>query len=86
MTVSRGSPTALTSLAMLIDYYDKDTSIVSVDSLLKQGVAAGAYLPSAGWTYKGLISLGEKYGLTGNSYDLSALSSKAALTQFETYT
>ena len=72
----------VTSLAMLIDYYKP---AVAVNTLLKQGVAAGAYSASAGWTYKGLISLGNKYGLDGESYDLSALSSKAALTQFKIY-
>jgi ABC-type bacteriocin/lantibiotic exporter with double-glycine peptidase domain len=73
----------VTSLAMVIDYYKLKT--VSVDTLLNQGVAAGAYLNSAGWTYKGLISLGNKYGLDGDSYDLGKLSSTNAFTQFEKY-
>src|ERR1700690_2125492 len=58
------------SLAMVIDYYEP---AVPVNTLLKQGIAAGAYLQSAGWTYKGLIQLAQKYGLSGNSYDLGAL-------------
>jgi len=73
----------VTSLAMVVDYYKPDA--VSVNTLLKQGISAGAYLPSAGWTYKGLIDLGKKYGLNGTSYDLATASSKSALAQFENY-
>ena len=73
----------VTSLAMVIDYYTPDA--VSVNALLKQGIAAGAYLPSAGWTYQGLISLSKKYGLDGASYSLASLSSQSALEQFKTY-
>lgn len=68
------------SLAMVIDYYNPEA--ISVNTLLKQGIALGAYLSDAGWTYKGLISLAKKYGLEGSSYDLAALSAKAALAQF----
>ncbi len=70
----------VTSLAMVIDYYKP---AVSVDTLLKQGVAAGAYLQKAGWTYAGLISLGKKYGLTGSSYDLANSSTGAAFSQLK---
>jgi ABC-type bacteriocin/lantibiotic exporter with double-glycine peptidase domain len=72
----------VTSLAMIIDYYKP---AVSVNTLLKQGIAAGAYDPSAGWTYKGLIALGNQYGLSGASYDLATLSSAAAFTQLSGY-
>ena len=70
------------SLAMLIDYYKP---AVPVDTLLRQGVAAGAYNQNAGWTYKGLIQLAKRYGLDGSSYDLANLGSQAALAQFKTY-
>jgi ABC-type bacteriocin/lantibiotic exporter with double-glycine peptidase domain len=70
------------SLAMVIDYYKP---AVSVNTLLKQGVAAGAYLESSGWTYKGLISLGKQYGLDGASYDLAKLSKAGAFAQFKGY-
>ncbi len=73
----------VTSLAMVIDYYTPEA--VSVNALLKQGIAAGAYQHDAGWTYKGLISLGQQYGLSGASYDLAASGPKSALKQFETY-
>ena len=71
----------VTSLAMIIDYYEE--GLISVDKLLKQGIAEGAYLQDAGWTYKGLISLGNKYDLDGNSYDLAGLSEKSAFAQFK---
>ncbi len=70
----------VTSLAMIIDYYK---SAVPVNTLLKEGVAAGAYLQNAGWTYKGLIGLSQKYGLKGNSYDLGKLGTDAAFSQFK---
>jgi ABC-type bacteriocin/lantibiotic exporter with double-glycine peptidase domain len=66
---------------MVIEYYKPDT--VSVNKLLSQGIAAGAYLSSAGWTYSGLIGLAKKYGLTGSSHDLGALSSASAFAQFK---
>ncbi len=65
---------------MIIDYYKP---VVSVNTLLRQGIASGAYLPSAGWTYKGLISLSRKYGLDATSYDLGELDSKKAFAQFK---
>ncbi|MEK7063352.1 MAG: cysteine peptidase family C39 domain-containing protein [Patescibacteria group bacterium] len=68
------------SLAMIIDYYKP---AVAVDTLLKQGIASGAYLQSAGWTYKGLIGISTKYGLDGDSYDLGKLSTKKAFAQFK---
>jgi ABC-type bacteriocin/lantibiotic exporter with double-glycine peptidase domain len=73
----------VTSLAMIIDYYDPNT--VSVNTLLKQGIAAGAYDTNAGWTYAGLIGLSQKYGLDGNSYDLGKLDSRAAFAQLTSY-
>ena len=65
---------------MIIDYYKP---AVAVDTLLKQGIASGAYLQSAGWTYKGLIGISTKYGLDGDSYDLGKLSTKKAFAQFK---
>lgn len=58
----------VTSLAMLIDFYKP--GIVNVNTLLKEGINAGAYLESAGWTYAGLIGISKKYGLGGNAYDM----------------
>mgnify|MGYP003403334592 CR=1 FL=1 len=72
----------VTSLAMIIDYYKP---AVSVNVLLKQGIDAGAYLKNAGWTHAGLISLSNKYGLDGKSYDLAKLSQDKAYDKFKSY-
>lgn len=66
----------ITSLAMIINYYKPDA--VSVDNLLLQGIASGAYDKNAGWIHKDLIDLSKKYGLHGSAYDLSKLSSDVA--------
>lgn len=71
----------VTSLAMMIEYYKPGT--VLVDTLLKQGVKAGAYLEDAGWTYDGLIALSQKYGLDGNSYDLGGSTSAVAFSKMK---
>lgn len=55
---------------MVIDYYTPNA--VSVNTLLKKGVAAGAYDYNAGWIYQGLIDLSHGYGLDGSYYDLTA--------------
>ncbi len=73
----------VTSLAMVIDYYR--TEPVSVDTLLKAGIAAKAYDYNAGWTYAGLIGLSKTYGLQGQSYDLAKKGSKIAFESFKTY-
>src|SRR6185437_13299810 len=67
----------ITSLAMVIDYYTSDP--VSVETLLTQGIAAGAYIQNAGWSYKGLIDVSKKYGLKGISFDFKTENSKTAL-------
>ena len=70
----------IASLAMVIGYYTGRD--VSVDTLLAQGIKAGAYSPQ-GWTYKGLIGVAAGYGLGGESYDLAAQGHSAALKQLQ---
>jgi ABC-type bacteriocin/lantibiotic exporter with double-glycine peptidase domain len=70
------------SIAMIVDYYSDKP--ISVNTMLNQAIASGAYLPSAGWTHQGLINLSKKYGMTGKAYDLSSSSSKAAFATFST--
>jgi predicted double-glycine peptidase len=70
----------ITSLAMLIEYYKPTT--VDVNTLLKEGLAIGAFSSKAGgWTYDGLIEVSQKYGLGGEAYDFANGSSKVALTE-----
>lgn len=65
----------VTSLAMVVDFYS--TSTISVNKMLTQGIAAGAY-SNAGWTYAGLISLAKRYGMQGESRILYQASSAKA--------
>lgn len=73
----------IASLAMILDYYKTET--ISVDKVLNQGIAIGAYLKNAGWTHAGLISVSKKYGMKGKSYDYSASSKKVALEKLKVY-
>ena len=68
---------------MVIDYYKPNA--VSVNALLTKAVAFGAYDPNAGWIHKDLVLLAGKYGLSGNTYDLSAQTSSTAFTHFQSY-
>lgn len=71
----------IASLAMVVEYYKPDT--ISVNELLHQGIASGAYNQNAGWIHQGLISLSKKYGLVGSTHDLSKLNNKDAFSQFK---
>lgn len=73
----------ITSLAMVIDYYSKET--ISVDTLLAQGITQGAYNKTYGWIHRDLILLATSYGLTGESYDVSTLNKNTALTTLKSY-
>jgi hypothetical protein len=71
------------SLAMVIEFYHPGT--VSVDILLKEGIAAGAYVKNAGWSHGGLALLASQYNLKGRGYDLSHLGMADAFAQFEKF-
>ena len=71
------------SLAMVINFYKPGT--VSPDTLLNQGIAAGAYIKDAGWSHWGLISLAKKYGLQGEPVDLSGLNSDVAFARLKKF-
>jgi predicted double-glycine peptidase len=71
----------ITSLAMLIDYYSDET--ISVDDLLQKGIAAGAYISSAGWSHQGLINLSKEFGLSGLAVSLSGLSMTDAFNELK---
>lgn len=66
----------ITALAMIIEYYHPGT--VVVNTLLQEGIDAGAYLNNAGWTYAGLVGVGTAYGLDGTWYDYGTMSEAAA--------
>jgi len=71
----------VTSLAMVIDFYEPNT--VTVNTLLRQGINDGAYISGAGWSHQGLVRLAQKYELTGKTYDFSASSNKTAFAVFK---
>ena len=73
----------ITSLAMMINFYEPDA--VSVNALLKLGIAAGAYDPNGGWIAQGLISLSNQYGLDGVRYDLSGSGTGTAFDRLGSY-
>lgn len=70
----------IASLAMLIDYYTPGP--VNVDTLLDEGISAGAYISNVGWSYAGLIGVSRAYGLTGASHDLGGTPVDTAFAQF----
>jgi ABC-type bacteriocin/lantibiotic exporter with double-glycine peptidase domain len=67
---------------MIINYYRPKA--VTVDALLKRGIAAGAYDHRAGWIYQGLINLSHAYGLDGVYYDLTGLNKADAFVRLKT--
>jgi hypothetical protein len=72
----------IASLAMIIEFYEPGE--VKVDTLLKEGISAGAYLDDAGWTHGGLIGLSKKYGLGGESHDLRDSTMESAFSRLKT--
>ncbi len=74
----------ITSLAMILDYYSDED--ISVNSLLKEGIRAGAYENNAGWTYDGLIFVAKKHGMNGTWYDMRTSTGAAALAEMEKFT
>ncbi len=73
----------ITSLAMVIDYYSNDK--ISVDTLLKQGVASGAYNQTYGWIHNGLITVSKEYGMKGKSYDVSSETKDKSFSTLQSY-
>lgn len=70
----------IASVAMLIDHYQE---AVLPDTLLEEGIAAGAYIQNAGWSHAGLIGLAKKHGLTGEAVPLAHLSMPDAFAALE---
>lgn len=72
----------IASLAMLVDFYKPGSA--SVDELLQDGIASGAYLSNAGWTHAGLINIAKQFGLRGESRSLADLSMTDAFDKLAT--
>lgn len=71
----------IASLAMLVDFYT--TEEITVDSLLNEGIKAGAYAGDAGWSHAGLIGLAKDHGLSGEAVYMTDLSMTAAFSKLE---
>ncbi|MCB9818986.1 C39 family peptidase [Candidatus Nomurabacteria bacterium] len=71
----------IASLAMLIDFYKPGE--ITVDGLLEEGIAANAYVSSAGWSHSGLIGLAKSYGLSGEAVYMTDQSMSIAFSNLE---
>jgi len=71
----------IASLAMLIDFYKPGE--ITVDGLLEEGIAANAYVSSAGWSHAGLIGLAKSYGLSGEAVYMTDQSMSSAFSTLE---
>ncbi len=72
----------IASVAMLISFYENEE--ISVDDLLKKGIAANAFLSDAGWIHSGLINLSHEFGLDGESKSMANLSMGGAFSKLTT--
>ncbi|MFZ2205277.1 MAG: C39 family peptidase [Minisyncoccia bacterium] len=68
-------------LAMIIEYYKPNTT--SVQKVLEEGIAGGAYQKNVGWKHDGLAALAVKHGLVGRTFDFSKLDKKSAFIEFQ---
>lgn len=68
-------------LAMIIEFYKPNTT--TVQKVLEEAIASGAYQKNVGWKHSGLAALAEKHGLIGKTYDLSNLDKETAFSQFK---
>jgi predicted double-glycine peptidase len=66
----------IASLAMIVNYYSPGEA--TVDELLEEGIASGAYIASAGWSHQGLAHLAEAHGFSSTPRDMSGWSMDAA--------
>jgi predicted double-glycine peptidase len=66
----------IASLVMIVNYYFPGEA--TVDELLEEGIASGAYIASAGWSHQGLANVANAHGLSGTPRDMSGLPMDAA--------
>lgn len=68
-------------LAMLIEFYKPKTT--TVQKVLENALASGAYQKNVGWKHEGLADLAADYDLSGRTYDFSKSNKNTALNQFK---
>jgi len=71
----------VTDIAMIVNFYKPNTT--SVQKVLEEAIAGGAYQKNVGWKHDGLAALAKKHGLIGKIYDLSNLDKETAFDQFK---
>lgn len=71
----------IADLAMIIDFYKPGTAVP--DTLLWEGIRAGAFIDGKGWSHQGLINLAKSYGFEGKTSDFSNLNKNAAFFALE---
>jgi hypothetical protein len=70
----------ITALKMVMDYWhtiDEANRTASLESVLGEGLRAGAYLPGIGWSHRGLVEIARHFGYDGFNVD-AALNSSAS--------
>jgi uncharacterized protein YvpB len=68
-------------VAMIVEFYKPKTT--SVQKVLEEALASGAYQKNVGWKHDGLAALAVKHGLVGRTFDLSKLQKDIAFDQFK---
>lgn len=68
-------------VAMIVEFYKPKTT--SVQKVLEEGLAGGAYVKNVGWSHAGLAALAVKHGLVGKTIDFSPLGKETAFSQFK---
>lgn len=63
-------------VAMIVEFYKPNTT--SVQKVLEEALASGAYQKNVGWKHAGLAALATKHGLVGKTVDLSPLTKETA--------
>ncbi|HVY35802.1 MAG TPA: C39 family peptidase [Candidatus Paceibacterota bacterium] len=71
----------VTDVAMIVDFYKPNNT--TVQKVLEEAIAAGAYQKGVGWKHDGLAALAAKHGLVGTTLDLSMLKTNDAFHHFE---
>lgn len=72
----------IVALRMLMGYLDPSRTFPSIDDLITEGEARGAYMPQHGWRHDGLATLARHYGFAATDYDWTAFPKEEAFRYF----
>lgn len=71
----------VTDVAMIVNFYKPNST--SVQKVLEEAVAGGAYVKNVGWSHAGLAALAKKHGMVGTTYSFYGLTKEDTLNKFE---